>query len=129
MEKEIGWYGGAEMSDIVERLRLRVTKGHEPTDEDAIDALAEIEQLRAEIDQQAKVYWEQVAKIERLREGHEKIIAWANAYPLANFPEPDFKKCEELLGVGGILLDSVSASAMRHVITEVAKISRLVLDG
>lgn len=34
------------MSDIVERLRLSVTKGHEPTDENAIEAAAEIERLR-----------------------------------------------------------------------------------
>jgi hypothetical protein len=33
--------------DLVERLRLSVTKGHEPTDEDAIEAAAEIERLRA----------------------------------------------------------------------------------
>lgn len=33
------------MTDIVERLRLSVTKGHEPTDEDAIEA-ADVERLR-----------------------------------------------------------------------------------
>jgi hypothetical protein len=33
--------------DIVERLRLSVTKGHEPTDEDAVAAATEIERLRA----------------------------------------------------------------------------------
>jgi hypothetical protein len=33
--------------DILDRLRRSVTKGHEPTDEDAIDAAAEIERLRA----------------------------------------------------------------------------------
>jgi hypothetical protein len=32
--------------DILDRLRLSVTRGHEPTDEDAIDAAAEIERLR-----------------------------------------------------------------------------------
>jgi hypothetical protein len=36
------------MTDIVERLRLSVTKGHEPTDEDAIEAADEIERLRAQ---------------------------------------------------------------------------------
>ena len=35
------------MSDIVERLRRSVTKGHEPTDEDAMEAAVEIERLRA----------------------------------------------------------------------------------
>lgn len=35
------------MTDIVERLRHSVTKGREPSDQDAIDAVTEIEQLRA----------------------------------------------------------------------------------
>lgn len=35
--------------DILDRLRRSVTKGHEPADEDAIDAAAEIERLRAEL--------------------------------------------------------------------------------
>jgi len=35
------------VSDIVERLRRSVTKGHEPTDEDAMEAAVEIERLRA----------------------------------------------------------------------------------
>jgi hypothetical protein len=34
------------MSDIVERLRTSITKGHEPTDELAIEAAAEIERLQ-----------------------------------------------------------------------------------
>ena len=38
------------MTDIVERLRLSVTKGHEPTDELAIEAADEIERLRAALD-------------------------------------------------------------------------------
>jgi hypothetical protein len=37
------------MTDIVERLRASVTKGHEPTDEDAIEAADEIERLRATV--------------------------------------------------------------------------------
>lgn len=42
-----------------ERLRLSVTKGHEPTDEDAIGALAEIEQLQELLrGTGANRYWE-----------------------------------------------------------------------
>ena len=44
------------MADIVERLRLSVTKGHEPTDEDAIAAAAEIEWLREQIEDACKVF-------------------------------------------------------------------------
>ena len=37
--------------DILDRLRRSVTKGFEPTDEDAIDAATEIERLRKERDE------------------------------------------------------------------------------
>jgi hypothetical protein len=40
------------MSDIVERLRKSVTKGHQPTDEDAIEAANEIERLRTALGKQ-----------------------------------------------------------------------------
>lgn len=66
------------MSDIVERLRLSVTKGHEPTDEDAIGALAEIERLQELLrGTGANRYWEgrwrdDQAEIEQLRTELEK---------------------------------------------------------
>jgi len=47
--------------DIVERLEISVTKGHEPTDADAIDAAAEIERLRAEV----KNMHEMIGEIDR----------------------------------------------------------------
>jgi len=51
-----------------------------------------------------------------------EIDFWAKAYPLDVFPEPDFRRVRELLEAGGITLDSVSASNMRHVINGVANI-------
>lgn len=54
------------------------------------------------------------------------ISSWTKAYPLSVFPEPDFGRVRELLEAGGITLDSVSASNMRHVIEGVVK---LVHDG
>jgi chromosome segregation ATPase len=63
------------MTDIVERLRASVTKGHEPTDEDAIEAADEIERLRAALAEEIAVARETDdalakadAEIERLRE-------------------------------------------------------------
>ena len=44
------------------------------------------------------------------------------------FPEPDFKRAHELLKAGGMTLDAVSASAIRHVVTGVSKIARKALD-
>jgi hypothetical protein len=46
---------------------------------------------------------------------------WVNAYPLRIFPEPDLKLAAKTLGDAGITLDAVSASAMRHVLTQVAE--------
>lgn len=56
-----------------------------------------------------------------------QIEQWAEAYPLTVFPEPDFVKVRELLEAGGITLDSVSASNMRHVLKGVAGIVGPVL--
>ena len=68
------------------------------------------------------------AEIERLREALEGIVRWADAYPLDIFPEPDFKKAHELLKAGGITLDAVSASCMRHVVEGVGKIAKEALN-
>ena len=53
----------------------------------------------------------------------QEIESWCNAYPLDIFPEPDFKVVRELLKAGGITLDCVSASNMRHVLKGVAEIA------
>lgn len=52
--------------DILDRLRRSVTKGFEPTDEDAIDAAAEIERLRAENERLRKDNETLKATIDRL---------------------------------------------------------------
>lgn len=51
----------------------------------------------------------------------EKIKGWCEAYPIAVFPEPDFGKAHEVLKANGMTLDSISASNMKHVITQVQK--------
>lgn len=60
--------------------------------------------------------------IAALREKLHRIEVWADAYPLSVFPEPDFKHVRELLESGGITLDSVSASNMRHVLQGIKSI-------
>lgn len=60
----------------------------------------------------------------RANEALDSIIRWADAYPLSVFPEPDLKRAHEVLTAAGMTLDAISASAMRHVISEVAKIAR-----
>lgn len=63
-----------------------------------------------------------VAEVERLRAQVDTIKGWIDAYPLDVFPEPDFQKARELLAVGGITLDAVSASNMRHVLSGLREI-------
>jgi hypothetical protein len=58
-----------------------------------------------------------------------RIISWCDAYPLDVFPEPDFKKARELLEAGGITLDSVSASNMRHVINGFRELAQAAISA
>jgi hypothetical protein len=59
------------------------------------------------------------------REHYDDLFAhikgWCEAYPIAVFPEPDFKKAHEALKANGMTLDAISASNMKHVITQVQK--------
>jgi hypothetical protein len=92
------------MTDIVERLHRVATHG------DQAEAIATMEAAAAEI--------------ERLQEALHQVASWSRAYPLTAFPEPDFKKAAELLKAGGMSLDTISASNMRHVVEGVGKIAR-----
>ena len=61
-------------------------------------------------------------RISDLEETLHKIDSWCKAYPLDIFPEPDLRLARALLEKGGITLDSVSASNMRHVLKGISKI-------
>ena len=67
-------------------------------------------------------------RIDELEEALHKILSWSKAYPLKVFPEPDFKKAAELLAAGGMTLDAISASNMRHVVEGVRKIAEEALQ-
>jgi hypothetical protein len=75
------------------------------------------------------LYEKALAEVDRLRAALEQIADWAQAYPLEAFPEPDFVKARALLEAGGMTLDALSASSMRHVVTEVAAIACRALKG
>lgn len=64
-------------------------------------------------------------------EALQRIAQWADAYPLDIFPEPTDQQWIEakvLLKQGGLTLDAISASNMRHVITEVGAMARKALE-
>ena len=64
----------------------------------------------------------------KYEEALQKIVSWSEAYPLDVFPEPDFKKANELLKAGGVSLGAISAYNMRHVVEGVGKIARKALE-
>jgi hypothetical protein len=57
-----------------------------------------------------------------------EIKNWGEAYPLEVFPEPDFKKAQELLKAGGMTIATISASNMRHVVKRVSEIAKDALS-
>lgn len=58
----------------------------------------------------------------------EELDGWEAAYPLRAFPEPDLARAAELLKAGGMTLDAVSASNMRHVVSRIAPPARLAVE-
>ena len=86
--------------------------------EKAISSLAdlqrEVERLKADNKRQA--------------EAHQRIIEWADAYPLSVFSEPDFKQAATVLKAAGMALDAISASNFRHCLKGVKEIARAALE-
>jgi hypothetical protein len=72
------------------------------------------------------IYQRMEDRIDKLEEALQRIARWADAYPLQVFPEVDaayHAAAHEVLTANGMTLDRLSASAMRHVITQVGKIA------
>lgn len=57
----------------------------------------------------------------------QELDGWESAYPLSCFPEPDLKVAAKLLKDGGMTLDAISASNMRHVVSCIAPKARAVI--
>lgn len=67
---------------------------------------------------------ERAEQTDRLESALLKIAQWGDAYPLSVFPEPDLKKAAEILKAGGMTLDAISASNMRHVVQSASNIAK-----
>jgi hypothetical protein len=100
-----------------------------PLDETVAKLAAERDRWKSAFQAALKEQFRLEAENERLRGHFQSIVEWSKAYPLKVFPEPDLKRAHELLKAGGMTLDAISASAMRHVITEVAKIAECALTS
>jgi hypothetical protein len=71
-------------------------------------------------------------EIERLRETLQRIVQWADAYPIDIFHEPtkeESRRAHELLTAAGMTLDAFSASMGRHCLKGVGDIAREALRG
>ena len=101
--------------EIIENMKWMITNKSSGYDANDISAIiAELERLREERD--------------NMENALAQIYNWSKAYPLKNFPEPDFQRARELLEAGGISLDSVSASNMRYVLEGIREIVQRGLD-
>ena len=78
---------------------------------------------KADYDRLADSHASLTEKVERYADVLDDIVRWSKAYPLEVFPEPDLKKAHEILKANGMTLDAISASSMRHVVTEVGKMA------
>jgi len=117
----------AANQDRIERATKLIEEGN-----DALAKLINAEARIAELESNERAYKEIIGpmtyrevadRIEELEVALHQINSWSRAYPLRVFPEPDLKKVRELLEAGGITLDSVSASCMRHCVEGVGKIA------
>lgn len=63
---------------------------------------------------------------DRMEKALRDIEAWAKAYPLRAFPEPNMKRVAEVLAINNITIDAVSASVIRSTLRG---IECLVKDG
>jgi hypothetical protein len=121
------------MTDIVERLRAAGDREEGRPYSTMHEAADEIERLRELLrGTGANRYWEARwrdadAEIERLTEALQRIVQWADAYPLDIFHEPSAEECQrasKLLTANGMTLDAFSASMGRHCLMGVGDIAR-----
>jgi hypothetical protein len=68
-------------------------------------------------------------RIDGLEEVLWCIAQRSDAYQLDVFPEPGLEKARQLLAAGGMTLDSVSASCVRHVVKGLGKIAKDALGA
>lgn len=113
LDAPVGWIGPVEAARLSEKVR---------------ELRAEVKRLKGERDSALHADNLGQAEVERLREALERIQQWSEAYPLAVFPEPDFKKAHEVLTAHGMTLDAISASNMRHCVRGVGNIARAALE-
>ncbi len=90
----------------------------------------EVGEREQEIAKLRKRTWVDAEERDRLREAHERIKAWAEAYPVDIFVEPskaDWIEIARILKNRGYTLDAVSGSNMRHCLKGAGEIARTAL--
>jgi vacuolar-type H+-ATPase subunit I/STV1 len=98
---------------LVERRRWDVQQIQEGTEK--------LVELEAQLAEARKDAGRLGIAVETAKDALESLSQWSNAYPISVFPEPDFAKAHELLQAGGMTLDAISASNMRHVVNGIGR--------
>jgi hypothetical protein len=71
-------------------------------------------------------------RCEQFEDALQRIVQWADAYPIDVFHEPSKEECHrahELLTANGMTLDAFSASMGRHCLKGVGDIARGALSA
>ena len=61
---------------------------------------------------------------DRMQDALRSILAWAEAYPLAAFPEPDLHKARVALENAGIDMGALHGTWARHLLDGMARYAR-----
>jgi hypothetical protein len=108
---------------LIERLRFKkfqLARGVGAISKNESDP-ARVERIMSELEELRD-------RVDQLEETLQKIVQWADAYPLDIFPKPDYARARALLEAGGMTLDAISADCMWHVVEGVGKIAREALE-
>ena len=67
-------------------------------------------------------------RVELLEAALRRIVDWADACPIDVYPEPDYRRADELLTAGGMSLEIICACNMRHAVEGAGLIAREALN-
>ena len=67
---------------------------------------------------------DQGEEMQRMEQALQRVLQWAEAYPIEIFREPDWARAAEVLDAAGLSLDAISASCIRRVLNEIAATAR-----
>ncbi|RYF22570.1 MAG: hypothetical protein EOO77_03820 [Oxalobacteraceae bacterium] len=113
--------------DHAERARAKIVRELRAKAKRVASAYQDTLEWRAADMLEASSLRDRDAVVEAYREALEEIAQSVDAYPESVFVEPDMTKAHALLVAGGMTLDAVSASNMRHIAHRLGEVARAAL--